>query len=156
MFLKKYRQTTRKEHMEQLTESQEKKAKKVFFSVAKTTGLGVGLFILALIAPMISESVNGEALRQVFIKYGAIIMIYAVIMVSVYLFMRKQIMPLHMAMQWVILPSVAVMFLMDGYQAIVSNKSAEMDQKTKAIEKAYVPQNAKDNKWGLKELVVDE
>lgn len=142
--------------MEQLNEHQEKKAKKVFFSVAKTTGLGAGLFILALIAPMISESINGEALRGVFMKYAAIIMVYAVIMVGFYLFMRKHILPLHIAMQWIILPTVAVMFLMDGYTAIVSNKGADTETPDAAIEKAYVPQTAEDNKWGLKELVVDE
>lgn len=142
--------------MNSLSEHQEKKAKKAFFSVAKTTGLGAGLLLLALIAPMISESMNGEALRQVFIKYAAIIMVYSVIMVGVYLFMRKHILSLHIAMQWIVLPSIAVMFLMDSYTAIVSNKGQESGKPDAAIQKAYVPQSAEDNKWGLKELVVGE
>jgi len=139
-----------------LTKHQEKKAKKVFFSVAKTTGLGIGLIILAYIAPFISESINGEALRRVFFKYAVIIMIYAVIMVGTYMFFRKQIFPLHIAMQWVILPTVAIMFLMDGYNAIVNRGDSAKAYLEKARLEAATVADKEVNKWGLKEMVVDE
>ncbi|MAZ76129.1 MAG: hypothetical protein CMH31_02380 [Micavibrio sp.] len=101
--------------MEMLDEKQEKQAKKIFYRTANIGGIGVGMFILSLIAPLINNvGITGD-FQALFVKYGLICIGYVVLMIVFFVFMRKQIMALNIFMQWIVLPTIAILFAMDAY-----------------------------------------
>lgn len=139
-----------------LDNDQEKKARKIFYGVAKYAGLSGGLLILALVTPLISDSPNGAALREIFVIYSIYMAVFVAVMIGIYFFMRKQIFGMNIFMQWVILPTVGLMFVVDGYKAITSAPAMPLETTTQQVEKAYVPESAEENKWGIGEMVIDE
>lgn len=104
--------------MAELTAEQNKKAKRVFFKAAGITGIGFGLFILSIIGPFIYNGEETAAMQAMFFKYGVMVMIYTVTMVGVFVFMRKLMVPTNIFMQWVYLPSLAIMFGLEAFEII--------------------------------------
>lgn len=96
----------------------EKKTNRIFAYAAKMSGIGVGLFLLAFIGPLISDAESGTGLQDLFMKYGLIMMGYTAIMIVTFLFIRKYIFFMHSLMQWLILPGVAVMFVFEAYEIL--------------------------------------
>ncbi len=93
----------------------EKKAAKIFFGVAKLAGVTVGLFILALIAPLIHEADTTSEMQGLFNKYGFLMMFHIAVIVFTFIFMRNSIVAVHRIMQFLYLPSVTIMFLYEAY-----------------------------------------
>ena len=104
--------------MAELTAEQDKKAKKVFFKAAGITGIGFGLFLLSIIGPFIYSGEEIAALQAMFFKYGVMTMIYTATMIGVFLFMRKWMVPTNIFMQWVYLPTLALMFAMEAFEIL--------------------------------------
>lgn len=104
---------------EELTEEQLKKAKRVFHKAAGVTGMGLGLFLLAAIGPMIYSGEETPAMQALFFKYGAMTLVYSAVMIGVFLFMRKFMVPTHVFMQWVYLPTLVILFGLEAYEIIM-------------------------------------
>ena len=96
----------------------EKKAVKIFKNTALMAGIGVGLFVLSLIAPMIYQGEGTNEMQVMFRKYGAYIVAYVAAMVLTFMFMRKHIFVVNGIMQYVVLPTVAILFALDAYNII--------------------------------------
>ncbi len=96
----------------------EKKAAKVFRKTALLGGVGMGLFLLSLIAPLIYKSDITGDMQGLFVKYGVYLMAYVGIMVLTFVFVRGKIFLVNGVMQYVVLPTVAILFAMDAYNII--------------------------------------
>jgi hypothetical protein len=105
--------------MAELTAEQDKKAKKAFFKAAGITGIGFGLFLLSIIGPFIYSGEETLAMQAMFFKYGVMVMLYTASMVGVFMFMRKWMVPTNIFMQWVYLPTLAIMFAMEAYEILI-------------------------------------
>lgn len=95
-----------------------KKAVKLFFKAAGVTGIGIGLFLLALIAPLINNSPATFDMQALFMKYGLLLMLYTGAVVFTFIAMRKMMVPMHLFMQWVYLPTLAIMFGLEAYEIL--------------------------------------
>ena len=99
---------------------QEKKAQKIFYKTAQVGGVGVGLFVLSLIAPLIDNSDLTGSMQGLFVKYGLIVFAYIFVMLAVFLFMRSKIFFVNGLMQWLILPGLAIGFAYEAYKIFFS------------------------------------
>ena len=108
-----------------MEEEQEKKALKIFFSSGHFTGIAVGLVLLVLLAPVLGRGGLGDALAEVFMRYGVYLFAYVALMMAVYVFMRKQIFDVNVFMRWIVLSTLAVLFCLDGYNAIMNPQSLD-------------------------------
>lgn len=103
-----------------MEDNKEKKALKIFFSSGRYAGVAVGLLLLSLLSPVLGNGGLGDALAGVFSQYAFYMFGYIAIMVVTYLFVRKYIFFMNGVMQWLVLPTIAILFVMDGYEAIMN------------------------------------
>ncbi|HPD83209.1 MAG: hypothetical protein R3D88_00800 [Alphaproteobacteria bacterium] len=96
----------------------EKKAAKIFKNTALMGGIGFGLFVLSFIAPLIYRASTTGDMQDIFIKYGLYMMAYVGVMLVTFIFMRGYIFFINGLMQYLVLPTVAILFAMDIYNVI--------------------------------------
>ena len=122
-----------------MEEEQEKIAFKIFFSSGHFTGIAVGLVLLALLAPVLGRGGLGDALAEVFMRYGVYLFAYVALMMAVYVFMRKQIFDVNVFMRWIVLSTLAVLFCLDGYNAIMNPQSLDEMRDSARLEADAAP-----------------
>ncbi len=96
----------------------EKKATRIFYSVAIMSGVAIGMFALSMIFPFIYESSATNAMQALFTKYGVLLIIYCLVMIVIFMYMRKHVLWMHTLMQFAYLPTVALMFGMEAYEIL--------------------------------------
>lgn len=101
-----------------LKEEKDLKARRIFIKAAGVTGIGFGLFFVALIAPLIHNAPQTFDMQMLFVKYGLLIMAYTAAMVVTFIMMRKYMGVMNVLMQWVYLPTIVVLFGMEAYGII--------------------------------------
>jgi hypothetical protein len=105
--------------MATLTREQEGKARQIFYRAAGITGIGIGLFFVALIAPLIHNSADTFAMQAVFVKYGLLVLVYTGVMLATYYLMRKWMVRTNFFMQLIYLPTLVLMFGLETYEILL-------------------------------------
>ncbi len=97
----------------------EKKAEKIFKKTALTGGMGLGLFLLSFIVPLMYQSDTTDAMQSMFQKYGLYLILYVAAIVLTYVFQRKSIFFVDGLMRFIVLPTLLILFAIDAYDIIV-------------------------------------
>lgn len=91
--------------------NQEKKIKRLLQKSAWAIGAGVGLFLLkVVVVPFLGDN---EAAERALVIFSSCLVAYGGILILAFVFWRKMLFKINLALSWVIMPAVFIKLLMD-------------------------------------------
>jgi len=93
----------------------EKRIKKIISKGAQMAALAVGLILLSFMLPALNETETTKAMQSIFMKTGLWLFLYAVVVFLAFGLMRQNILLINAVMQFIFLPSVGIIFVIEMY-----------------------------------------